>query len=162
MKTKSIILRKVRVFANEDGGGALAELAILVPFLILLLAAVSEFGRFFQAYTTVAKSTRTAARYLSNHKFETEQDKARNLAVCGKLQCAGGDALVPGLTTANICIESAGTPIETVTVSIPRTATGCGAPLPYQPVFNIAALLKTGVTFTPNISPSVTMYYMID
>jgi hypothetical protein len=161
MNRKSII-RRVRFFARHEDGGALAELAILVPFLILMLAAVTELGRFFQAYTTVAKSTRTAARYLSNHAFPTSQDEAINLAVCGKLVCAGGDALVPGLTAANICIESTGAPIETVTVSIPRTASGCGAPLPFQPVFNIGALLKTGVTFTPNINPSVTMYYMID
>ena len=160
---KSMILQKMRCFIRHEKGAALAELAILVPFLILMVAAVSEFGRFFQKYTTVAKATRTAARYLSNHSFPDNQDKARNLVVCGKLTCAGGDELVPGLSTANVCVQSTGTPIVTVTVSIPRDGTGgCGAPLNYTPIFNIGALLNTGFTFTPAISPSTTMYYMVD
>ena len=121
---KSMILQKLRCFIRHEKGAALAELAILVPFLILMVAAVSEFGRFFQKYTTVAKATRTAARYLSNHPFPDNQDEARNLVVCGKLACAGGDELVPGLSTANVCVESSGTPIVTVTVSIPRDGTG--------------------------------------
>jgi Flp pilus assembly protein TadG len=160
---RSMILKKLRCFIRHEKGAALAELAILVPFLILMVAAVSEFGRFFQKYTTVAKATRTAARYLSNHSFPDNQDQARNLVVCGKLACAGGDELVPGLSTANVCVQSSGTPIVTVTVSIPRDGTGgCGAPLNYTPIFNIGALLNTGFTFTPAISPSTTMYYMVD
>jgi hypothetical protein len=161
---KTMIDRKLRCFIRHERGAALAELAILVPILILLVAAVAEFGRFFQKYTTLAKSTRTAARYLSNHPFPTSQDEATNLAVCGKLTCTGGDALVPGLSAANICIQSTGSPkIETVTISIPRTGGGgCGAPLNYQPIFNIGGLLNTGFTFTPAIAPSTTMYYMLD
>lgn len=158
-----MLFRKVNCFIGHERGSALAELAILVPILVLLVAAVSEFGRFFQQYTTLAKSTRTAARYLSNHSFPDNQTAARNLVVCGKLSCAGETALVPGLTAANVCIESTGSPIETVTVRLPRNGDdGCATPLPYQPVFNIGALLNTSVTFTPNISPSVTMYYMLN
>ena len=162
----TILFQKLSRFIRQERGASIAELAILVPILIMLVAAVSEFGRFFQQYTTLAKSTRTAARYLSNHSFPDNQAQARNLAVCGKLTCTGGDALIPGLTTANVCLQSTTLPgspkIETVTVSVPRTAGGCGAPFQYQPIFNIGALLKTGVTFTPTISPSITMYYMID
>lgn len=161
------ILQKLRCFIRDDEkGAALAELAILVPFLILMVAAVSEFGRFFQNYTTVAKSTRSAARYLSNHKFDVDsQNKAKNLVVCGKLSaCASGEELVKGLAAANVCIQTTGTPkIETYTVSLPRDGTGgCGAPLNYTPWFNIGALLNTGFTFTPAIAPSVTMYNMLD
>ena len=162
MKT---LLRKLHCFIHQEGGASMAELAIMVPILVLLLAAVADFGRFFQQYTTLAKSTRTAARYLSNHPFPENQVAARNLVVCGKLTCAGGDELVRGLSAANVCIESTGSPkIETVTVSIPRTGGqgACAQPFNYQPFFNIGALLNTGFTFTPAISPSVTMYYMIE
>src|SRR5438045_8196434 len=135
MNGKSIIFRKLRWFIRHDKGAALAELAILVPFLVLLMAAVSEFGRFFQKYTTLSKSTRTAARYLSNHPFPTSQNTARNLVVCGKLTCNGNDALVSGLTTANVCIKSTASPkIETMTVNIPRAGRArCGPPLNSQP-----------------------------
>lgn len=164
MTAKSIIFHKLRRFIRHDKGAALAELAILVPFLILLVAAVAEFGRFFQKYTTLSKATRTAARYLSNHPFPENQDEATNLVVCGKLTCAGGDELMTGLSAANVCIQSTGSPqIVTVTVSIPKAGGGgCGAPLNYQPIFNIGALLNTGFTFTPAIAPSTTMYYMVD
>jgi len=157
------LLRKLTCFIRHERGAAMAELAILVPILVLLLGAVAEFGRYFQQYNTLAKSTRTAARYLSNHSFPDNQEAAQNLAVCGKLTCAGGDELVPGISSANVCISSTGTPIETVTVSIPRTGGGgaCAQPFNYQPIFNLGALLGTGFTFAPPISPSVTMYYMV-
>ena len=158
MKLKSMIRQKLRRFIRHEKGAALAELAILLPFLVLMLAAIAEFGRFFQTYTTLAKSTRSAARYLSNHPFATSQDQARNLAVCGQLSCAGVSSLVPNLDASNICIQSTGSPkIETVTVSVG----GCATAFNYRPIFNIGALLHTGFTFTPEIRPSVTMYYML-
>ena len=164
------LFQKLNCFLRHERGASMAELAILVPILVLLLAAVSEFGRFFQQYTTLAKSTRTAARYLSNHPYPDNQTAARNLVVCGKLTCNvnGSDALVPNFTAANVCVQSTtaagSTKIETVTVSIPRTGGpgACAQPFNYRPIFNIGALLNTGFTFTPPISPSVTMYYMID
>jgi len=165
MKSRPSTINQLRRFAHCERGGALAELAIMVPFLAIMLAGVTEFGRFFQTYTTLAKATRTASRYLSNHSFvDAEKNKAKNLVVCGKLTCAGGDELVSGLTTANVCIESTGAVNpETVTVSIPRTAGGCGTPYTYQPIFDIGALLNSE-TFTLDlpVSPSTTMYYMLD
>jgi hypothetical protein len=165
MRKGNRTISKLRRFIGGDQGGTLAELAILVPFLAVMLAAVTEFGRYFQTYTTLAKSTRTAARYLSNHPFkDAEKAKARNLMVCGKLACAGGDELVPGLSTANVCIDSTGSPNPvTVSVSIPDADGACGAPYVYQPIFDLGTLLHTP-TYTLNlpISPSTTMYYMLD
>ena len=157
----------VRCFLRRDRGAALAELAILVPFLVLLVAAVSEFGRFFQNYTTLSKATRSAARYLSTHTFDiNEQNKAKNLVVCGKLSC-GSERLVTGIDAANVCINyffPAGSPRpQTVTVSIPSgTGGGCGAPLDFRPVFDIGALLHTSFQFRPKISTSTTMYYQLE
>lgn len=163
MKAREIKSQKLLRFARNEAGGTLAELAILVPLLAVMLAAVSEFGRYFQKYTTMAKATRSASRYLSNHPFTTtEQDKAKNLVVCGKLTCGAGEKLVPGIAVSNVCIESTGVApnIQTVTVRIPRTAGGCGAPLPYQPIFNIGALLHTSFSFAPPISPRTTMRWI--
>jgi len=156
----SKIFQKLRRFIRHDQGAALAELAIMVPFLILLVAAISEFGRFFEQYTTLAKSTRAAARYLSNHPFNTSQSQARSLAVCGQLSCTGVNSLAPGLTAANICIESTGTAptIDTVTVRIG----GCADAYNFRPLFDIGALLNTGFMFRPEIRPSTTMYYMLN
>lgn len=166
MRVISKGLHALRRFVRSDCGGSLAELAILIPFLAVMLAGVAEFGRLFQTQTTLTKATRTAARYLSNHQFnDDEKDKARSLVVCGKLTCAGGDELVKGMTTANVCIEPVGTPatIETVTVRIPKTAGDCGAPHMYVPIFDIGALLDNDA-FSLNLplSAGTTMRYMLD
>lgn len=154
-------------FGRREDGSALAELAILVPFLLVMLAGVSEFGRYFQKYNTLAKATRSGARYLSNHTYDpTEQDRAKNLVACGTLTC-GSTRVVPGIEPTDVCIQyfyPAGSPKpETVTVSIPRTSGGgCGAPVTFTPIFDIGALLNSNFTMALPISPSTTMYYMLD
>lgn len=160
MKRKPVILSKLRGFIDQDKGAAMAELAILVPFLILMVAAISEFGRYFQTYSTLSKSTRAAARYLSNHPFTTSHDEAANLAVCGQLSCTGVAPLARDLTTANVCIQSTGSPkIETVTVSIGGS---CATAYNFRPLFDIGLLLNTNFMFRPAVRPSTTMYYMLE
>jgi Flp pilus assembly pilin Flp len=174
MKVKLSRLTWLRRWIRTEDGGALAELAILVPFLAVMLAGVSEFGRYFQTYTTLAKATRSASRYLSNHQLNaTEIGRATSLVVCGKLACGGGDPpLVPGLSAGNVCLESAGSPkVTSVTVRIPRTGGDCapmagaGAAVPYvyQPIFDIGALLNVpSFSLALPIAPRTTMYYMIN
>ena len=169
-----VIDRLLKRFLRREDGGALAELAILVPFLVIMLAAVSEVGRFFQQYTTLAKATRTAARYLSNHKLDaTEVGRAQDLVKCGKLACAPDDTpLLPGLSRSNVCIESTGSPkVTSVTVKIPRTGGDCtpmagtvaGTPYTFSPIFKIDALLNnSSLSLALPLAPSTTMYYMID
>jgi Flp pilus assembly pilin Flp len=158
-------MRVPRHFRRDESGGALAELAIMVPFLAIMMAGVVEFGRFFQTYTTLEKATRSAARYLSNHPYNSaEIARAKNLVVCGKLNCAGTPNLVKGFTAGNICIETTGSPKpETVTVRVPRNAGDCGdaTPFVYQPIFDLGGLLGTGLSLALPLSPSSTMYYMV-
>ena len=169
-------ITSMRRWLRKEDGGALAELAILVPFLAVMLAGVCEFGRYFQNYTTLAKATRTASRYLSNHELNaTEIARAQNLMVCEKLICGVGDRnILSGFTAANVCIEttpeSEGSPVvKTVTVKVPRTGGDCnpmagteaGVPFTYTPIFNIGALLNNpSLSLALPIAPSTTMYYM--
>jgi Flp pilus assembly protein TadG len=160
----------LRYLLDNERGGTLAELAIILPVLVVMIAAVSEVGRYFQTYTTLSKATRSAARYLSNHQFNpAEKDRAKSLVLCGKLNCTGEPALVKGLTVNNICIQTtmtAALTVETVTVSIPRQNTVCedGATatrLLHQPIFDIGALLQSNTfTFNYPISPATTMRYI--
>ncbi len=163
MKLRILKPRCFVSFTRNDDGGTLAELAILLPLLAVMLAAVSEFGRYFQTYNTLAKATRSATRYLSNHPLnDDEKNKARNLVVCGKLTaCASSEKLTPGINTTSVCIETTGDPIvETVTVRIPRVAGDCGAPVTYQPIFNLGALLHNGLSMALPVAPSTTMRYV--
>ena len=163
--------RKLRMVKDESGG-TLAEMALTLPVLILLLAGVSEIGRYFQAYTTMSKSTRAAARYLSNHQYNPDEvERAKNLVICGQLTtCTDAERLVKGAVPENVCIQTtvaASGQIETVTVSLPRDPTKtCDADvvavkLPYQPIFDLGALLNSETfSLTYPIAPSTTMRYI--
>lgn len=147
----------VRRFARNEKGGTLAELAILIPFLIMLAASVSELGRLFQTYSTLSKSTRNAARYLSGKPYDpTHIGFTQNMAVCGKTECKGGDELVPGLEVANVVVEAepaTGSPIR-VTVRINDYN--------FKPLFNLAALFNVEDYVEFPVRPSTTMYYMLN
>lgn len=146
-----------RRFSKDESGGALAELAILVPFLIVMMGAVTELGRLFQTYTSLSKSTRAAARYLSNNSYEDLYiHRAKQIALCGKIACSGGDEVASGLTMENIEVKAnpedgAGNP-NTVTIRITNYT--------FQPLFNLPALLNVERSFSFAVSPSTTMYYM--
>lgn len=147
-----------RRFARNERGGTIAELAILVPFLIVMIAAVSELGRLFQTYNTLSKSTRAAARYLSNNAYDDAQiARAKNVAVCGKPDCTGIEAAAKDLTVENIVVTpefqegGGGNPI-TVTITISNYN--------FQPLFNLGALLQADRLTNLPIGSSTTMYYM--
>ena len=163
----------INALLRREDGGALAELAILVPFLAIMLAGVCEFGRYFQNYNTVAKATRDGARYLSNHPLTPDEiGKAQSLVVCGKVACGATDKpVITGLSAGNVCVESTGSPkILNVTVRIPRSNSACAptagagsaVPLTYSPIFNVGALLHTGLSLNLPIAPSTTVYYTIN
>ena len=166
-------MNRIKDLLRREDGGALAELAILVPFLAVMLAGVCEYGRYFQNYNTVAKATRTASRYLSNKPLTAEEiGRAQSLVVCGKLACADSDKpLITGLSASKVCVETTGSPkVLTVTVRIPRDTIPCSptagaggaSQLTYTPIFNVGALLGTGLSLNLPIAPSTTMYYMIN
>ena len=145
-------------FVRNEHGGALAELAILIPFLIVMVAAVTELGRLFQTYTALSKSTIAAARYLSKNAYDNDQiAKAKNVAVCGKPDCTDVAPVVPNLTTENIVVTpefqagGGGNPI-TITISVTNYS--------FQPIFNLAALIGNDRFTTLPASGSTTMYYM--
>jgi hypothetical protein len=173
MQRRFIGRKRINDLLRREDGGALAELAVLVPFLAIMLAGVCEFGRYFQNYNTVAKAGRDAARYLSNHPLTAQEiGRAQSLAVCGKLACGPDDKpVITGLSAANVCVESTGSPkILSVTVRIPRSNNACvptanagnAVPLTYTPIFDVGALLGTGLSLNLPIAPSTTMYYMIN
>jgi Flp pilus assembly protein TadG len=147
-----------RRFVENESGGTLAELAILIPFLVAMLATVCELGRLFQTYTDLSKSTRAAARYISKVAYDEEQiGHAKNVAVCGKIDCTGIAPVAKNLSTANVVITpeyaecNCGNPIR-VTVSI--------ANYNFEPIFNLGAIIGNERLMALPASGSTTMYYM--
>lgn len=155
------ILRFVRRFARNEKGGALAELAILVPFLIIMAASVTELGRLFQTYTTLSKSTRNAARYLSGQSYTTNTiTNTRNMALCGKIDCTGTDPVVTGLELENIVVDpewkdpsAPGKTLIRVTVRVENFT--------FKPLFNLGSMLGAERFMSLPVKPSTTMYYML-
>ena len=93
----------------KQKGASTVEFALLLPILLLLVVAISEYGVMFYRLNAVTKSVDTAARYLSDVSVNytntgTDISKAKNLAVYGTTIV--GTAIDPGLAVANIVITN--------------------------------------------------------
>lgn len=157
------IVRRMRMavgrFASCERGTQMVELAIVLSLLLLMVAITAEFGRYFHTYTTLAKATRSGARYLSIAPGNGSLDgSAKNLVVYGNTE-GEGDPLVSGLTTEDVAITreggnlAAGMP-EKVTVKIEGYS--------YQPLFILGGLSGNGDhSLAVDISPSTTMRFLL-
>ena len=130
----------VRRFLGDEKGTQILELAIAMPVMLLLLASVAEFGRFFYQYTTLTNAVRAGARHAC--KWERSASwtvpETKGIVVYGDYGASSGTPIVPGLGTGNVSVVANGTPpndIDSVTVSI--------VGYNYTPLFDLGAL--TGI-----------------
>lgn len=95
---------------KKQSGLASVELAIVTPFLLVMLLVASEFSRAFYEYNTLTKSVRDAARFVaegavnaSTGNFELNNvAAAKNIAVYGNVAGTGTPVLkdfTPGQVT---------------------------------------------------------------
>jgi Flp pilus assembly protein TadG len=157
---RRILGQKLRQFRRDERGIQLVELAITLPILILLFAAVAEFGRYYQAYTTLAKGSRVAARYLATARYNGLDDlDAKRLVVYGNV-AGSGSPIVNGLDVSNVKItrnlangaETDGFP-ATVTIEI--------IDFKHTPIFDLGRLMRNSLTMNIDIKPKVTMRYLL-
>jgi Flp pilus assembly protein TadG len=148
-------LNYLRRFARSEQGLQLAELAIALPIFLLLFGATAEFGRFFYEYSTLAKATRSGARYLITSPSDGSDDtSAKNLVIFGN-KSGTGSPVLSGITTANVNITrtTLGADAKTVTVRI----TG----FKYQPLFDLGDMIKQpALSLNVAVKPSVTMRHL--
>lgn len=149
-------LRIARLMRNERGV-QLAELAIILPLFLILFAATAEFGRFFYEYSTLAKATRSGARYLASAEVSSDEDlKAKNIVVYGNPE-GTGSPVIKGLKATNIDIIRTGG-----TSTLPTTVKVQIKDYKYQPIFDLGALTKTSsLSLKVDVKPSVTMRYLL-
>ena len=151
------LIRKLRLLAGQDAGTQLAEIAIVLPVMLVLFAAVAEFGRFFYTDITLGKATRAGARYLSTKQLTTaEINNAKSLVICGDpaANSTCDTPVVSGLTPAMVKITPTGGIPNTVTVEIQNYQ--------FQPIFNPGAYLSNDLSLEVNISPATTMKYLLN
>ncbi|MDH1336688.1 pilus assembly protein [Comamonas thiooxydans] len=136
----------MRKYQHQQQGAALIELALSIPFMIMLSMIVIEFGRALYEYNTVTKSVRDAARYLSANTPNTLCPDAQNLVVYGTTT-AGSQPLAPGLKTSAVSCSWQTTGalplINTVTV----TVTGYHFTSPISSVFGLQLFTNGGINF---------------
>ena len=164
---------KLRKTVKREDGSSIIELAIVFPILLVLFVGIAELGRLIYTYTTLAKATKTGARYLSTSRNVTKGDtdeiaaakeEARSLVVCGYLDCTNKPPIVPGLTTAKVTICD--------NYSVPCTPVIPAGPIkyfrveitdyPYTPgVWNLETMAGGGSsTIYFSLSPNTEMRYM--
>jgi Flp pilus assembly protein TadG len=107
---------------KRQQGVALIEFALLMPFMLVLTFTVTEIGRAYYQYNTIAKSVREAARYLSVRAPNVDVDRARNIVVYGNPSGTGAP-LALGLSLSNVQAPTWGTAgsypaLSTVTISV--------------------------------------------
>lgn len=156
-------LLNLRALAKSERGIQLAELAIVLPVLLLLFAATAEFGRYFYEYTTLAKAARGGARYLVTADVSCyEANQARKLVVYGNT-AGTGDPIIPELALENVSISPNDDACEGIpTPGVPETITVTISNFKHKPLFNLGGLMNND-TFSLNIDvkPSVTMRYLL-
>ena len=148
-------------FVRNESGIQLAELAIVLPVMLVLFTATAEFGRFFYEYTTLAKATRIGARYLVTTSVNTsEKDKARNLVVYGNT-AGTGTPLIDGLNASHVVVTARNAEGQP-TVGVPQTVTVQIIGFKHKSLMNLGGLIKSK-TFSLNVDvkPSVTMRYLL-
>ncbi|HUR88790.1 MAG TPA: TadE family protein [Ramlibacter sp.] len=96
----------------SERGAALVELALVIPFLLVMAMLVAEFGRAIYQYNVLAKSVRDAARYLTMQTPGTHVTEAKNLVVYGTT-ASGSAPLAPGLTTTMVSAAWPSAPVGT-------------------------------------------------
>jgi Flp pilus assembly protein TadG len=157
MATRPRRLRGPFGFLQDDRGIQLVELAIVLPIFVLLFGATAEFGRYFYEYTTLAKASRSGARYLATAAVNNAEDTvAKNIVVYGNT-AGTGSPLMAGLTTGNVVItRQGGVAVLPQTVKVQITN------FKHQPIFDLGQLIKVNsLSLHVDVKPSVTMRYML-
>ena len=146
-------------FRRDEQGVQLLEMAIVIPILLVLFAAVAEFGRYFYEYTTLAKASRLGARYMISKSLGSSVNYeviAKNMVVYGN-PTGSGSPILSGLSVNNVEVTYAG-PVS----GVPETVTVTIVNYPHQPLFNLGALLNnSSLSLAVDVKPSVTMRYLL-
>ncbi len=137
-----------RNFIRDESGGPLAEMAVLLLPMTLMIAMVIEGGNLLWRHQTSLKAARDVTRYLSRVPllfdascnldlgvFTTASTAAKTLGISGLL--AGGQPLIPNWTVNDIEVS-----IPTIVTNDPCHAIVQGTanvdlPLPFAGIFQL-------------------------
>lgn len=144
-------LRRLRRLHRSEHGGAMLELAVVLPVLILIAIGVMDYGRVYFTSIAVANAARAGAEYgVSSTGNQNDQTSIQNFA---KLD--GAEVGTMTVTSNTVCKCGA-----TVVACSGTTCGGYGVPRVYVQVTaskDVALLLKyPGLPTTVTISRTAT------
>jgi len=150
---------------RDEQGVQLVEMAIVVPILVLLFAAVGEFGRYFYEYTTMAKAARVGARFMAGQSIDSTTtdwvSATKKLVVYGNTD-GSGTPLLPGLSVNNVVVTFAGGTYKNG-AGVPTTVTVSFVNYKHTPLFDLGKLIKSKkLSLNVDVKPSITMHYMLN
>lgn len=148
------------LLANQSGAAA-AEMALVIPLLLLLMFAPLEIGNYFMNEHTLVKAVRDGARFAARQNFTnypdcstvstSTQDNTRNVVMNGYL--SGGTIITPNIKIADItvttsCAISAGG--QTMSGIYFERATGAqivvvSATVAYRPILGMIGFTGLGL-----------------
>ncbi len=132
--------------ARRERGLQLVEAAFVMPIMILLLATVAEFGRYFHMRSTMLRATMTGAVYMSDKSStNTELQYARRMALCGQTTaaCSAAQLIYPGLSESNITVTVVALPPPTTPPAQPTVKVATNNVI-YAPVFSLSKMTGKG------------------
>jgi len=158
MRKPKKTLQMVRRFLKREEGTQILELAIALPVMLMLLASVAEFGRFFYTYTTLTNAVRGGARHAC--KWERNASwtvpETSRMVVYGDFSDTSHGPILPGLSTSNVQIDANGpsvNAIDSVTVRIVNYK--------YQPLFDLGKLTGiSALSLNVDMKASATMHQL--
>jgi Flp pilus assembly protein TadG len=115
---------EVRV--RRSRGQALVELAVTLPFLLLLLLAAVDFGRLFYVYVGVENAAREGAAYGAYHPTwwaasgPNAHANPANITYVARQELGGDSSLTVTVSCATACAPTTNVAGNTIVVSVSR------------------------------------------
>ncbi|MGI8996384.1 MAG: TadE/TadG family type IV pilus assembly protein [Pyrinomonadaceae bacterium] len=161
-KARFNINRVLRRFARQERGAILAELAIVLPIMLLLFVGTAEFGLYFYNYSTLSKATRVGVRYISAKSYNDDNIAiAKNLVVCGVESaaidaCETGSEVISGISGDNVEVS-----IVSGSSLLPTEVRVEIVNFNYQPIFDLGEFTGGDPWLDVPVAPSTTMRYTL-
>jgi Flp pilus assembly protein TadG len=102
---------------HREEGQSILEAAIILPILLLLVAAVVDFGRVFDAYIVITNAVREGARYGTLRDPQPPVDEVANIVVVDVVGSGTNITQMDGFTAADNVEVLMGSTAVTVTAS---------------------------------------------
>ncbi len=116
------MLQRLRRIVSADGGAAAVEMALVLPFLLIIIMGIIEFGRVLYSHQVITNAAREASR-ASATDFEPYTDAAnRVLEPAGIPSPTESCSTSPSLGYTGICQTIVIIPVGTTTAQAHQVA----------------------------------------